>query len=104
MLIGERTAEQIKIQIGNAYPFDEAEVMSIKGRDMIAGVPRTIEITSDEVREALSEPVSAIAEAVRVALERTPPELAADIVDRGAGSRTALRCVRRDFERGECPT
>lgn len=57
--------------------------MQVKGRDMIAGVPRTVEITSDEVREALSEPVSAIIEAVRVALERTPPELAADIVDKG---------------------
>ena len=83
LLIGERTAEAIKMEIGNAYPFDEPRSMQIKGRDMIAGVPRTVEITSDEVREALAEPVSAIIEAVRVALERTPPELAADIVDKG---------------------
>lgn len=83
LLIGERTAEQIKIEIGNAYPFEAPRSLSIKGRDMIAGVPRTIEFTSDEAREALSEPVSAIIDAVRVALERTPPELAADIVDKG---------------------
>ena len=83
LLIGERTAEQIKIQVGNAYPDDEARSMQVKGRDMIAGVPRTVEISSDEVREALAESVTAIIETVRVALERTPPELAADIVDRG---------------------
>ncbi len=83
LLIGERTAEQIKLDIGNAYPFETPRSMTIKGRDMIAGVPRNIELSSDEAREALSEPVSAIIEAVRVALERTPPELAADIVDKG---------------------
>jgi rod shape-determining protein MreB and related proteins len=83
LLIGERTAEQIKIDIGNAYPFDTPRTMQIKGRDMIAGVPRTVEITGDEIREALAEPVTAIIDAVRVALERTPPELAADIVDKG---------------------
>lgn len=83
LLIGERSAEEIKIEIGNAYPFDEPRSLQVKGRDMIAGVPRTVEITSDEVREALAEPVSAIVETVRVALERTPPELAADIVDKG---------------------
>lgn len=83
LLIGERSAEQIKIKIGNAYPGDEPRVMQVKGRDMIAGVPRTVEISSDEVREALAEPVAAIIDAVRVALERTPPELAADIVDKG---------------------
>jgi len=83
LLIGERTAEQVKIDIGNAYPFETPRTMHIKGRDMIAGVPRNIEITSDEVREALAEPLAAIIEVVRVALERTPPELAADIVDKG---------------------
>ncbi len=83
LLIGERTAEEIKVRIGNAYPLDDPKSMNVKGRDMIAGVPRTVEITSDEVREALSEPVTAIIETVRVALERTPPELAADIVDKG---------------------
>lgn len=83
LLIGERTAEEIKVNIGNAYPFEEPQVMSIKGRDMIAGVPRTVEVSSEEIRESLSEPVGAIIDAVRVALERTPPELAADIVDKG---------------------
>ena len=83
LLIGERSAEDIKIEIGNAYPDDESERMKIKGRDMIAGVPRTVEINSDEIREALTEPLSIIIETVRVALERTPPELAADIVDKG---------------------
>jgi len=83
MLIGERTAELIKVTIGNAYPTDEVEVMEIKGRDQLAGVPRTMEINSDEIREALTEPIKAIVDAVRVALERTPPELAADIVDKG---------------------
>ena len=83
LLIGERTAELVKKQIGNAYRLDEVESMEIKGRDLIAGVPKTIVVTSDEIREALSEPVGAIVEAVRSVLERTPPELAADIVDRG---------------------
>ena len=83
LLIGERTAELVKCNIGNAFPFDEPKTMSIKGRDMIAGVPRTVEISSDEIREALAETVTAIVDTVRVALERTPPELAADIVDKG---------------------
>ena len=83
LLIGERSAEDIKIEIGNAYPDEEIETMNIKGRDMIAGVPRTVEVNSDEIREALTEPLSIIIETVRVALERTPPELAADIVDKG---------------------
>jgi rod shape-determining protein MreB len=83
LLIGERTAELIKIQIGNAYPLDEVLSFEIKGRDLVAGVPKTISINSDEVREALQEPVNAIVEAVRQVLERTPPELSADIVDKG---------------------
>lgn len=83
MLIGERMAEQIKIEIGAAAPLDEPETMTIKGRDTVAGVPQVLEINSEEVREALTEPVNAILDAVRVALERTPPELAADIVDKG---------------------
>ena len=83
MLIGERTAELIKVTIGNVYKTDEVETMEVKGRDQLAGVPRTMEVDSDEIREALSEPINAIVDAVRVALERTPPELAADIVDRG---------------------
>lgn len=83
MLIGERTAEQIKIQIGNAFPNGEIKTMLVKGRDLVAGVPRTFEINSEEVREAIIEPVTAIVEAVKYTLERTPPELAADIVDKG---------------------
>ncbi len=84
LLIGERTAELIKMTIGNAYPSDEVlKKMDIKGRDMVAGVPRTLTVSSDEVREALAEPVNAIVEAVKGTLERTPPELAGDIADRG---------------------
>lgn len=83
MLIGERMAEGIKIKIGAAAPLEEPETMLIKGRDTVAGVPQTLEINSEEIREALTEPVNAILDAVRIALERTPPELAADIVDKG---------------------
>ncbi len=83
LLIGERTAEEIKIAIGNAYPSDVVETMAVKGRDMVAGIPKTIQVTSEEIREAIAEPVNIIVEAVRVALEQTPPELAADIVDKG---------------------
>ena len=83
LLIGERTAELIKITIGTAFPEDVLQRMHVKGRDLVAGIPKTIEITSEEVREAISEPVNIIVEAVRVALEQTPPELAADIVDKG---------------------
>jgi len=83
MLIGERMAEDIKIRIGAAAPLDEPEIMPIKGRDTVAGVPQTLEISSEEICEALTEPVNAILDAVRIALERTPPELAADIVDKG---------------------
>ncbi len=83
LLIGERTAELIKMQIGSAYPTDEVMYMDVKGRDLVAGVPRTLEINSDEIRDALHEPINAIVTAVRVALERTPPEHAADLVDKG---------------------
>jgi rod shape-determining protein MreB len=83
LLIGERTAEEIKIAIGNAYPSDVIETMHVKGRDLVAGIPKTIQVTSEEIREAIAEPVNIIVEAVRVALEQTPPELAADIVDKG---------------------
>ena len=83
LLIGERTAEVIKIEIGTAYPTEEIETMEIKGRDLVAGVPKTLELKSEEVRDALSEPVNAVVESVQIALERTPPELAADIVDKG---------------------
>jgi len=83
LLIGERTAETIKIEIGSAFPLKESLTMEIKGRDLVEGVPRTLTITDEEIREALSEPVSTIVEAVRSALERTPPEVSADIMDRG---------------------
>jgi rod shape-determining protein MreB len=83
LLIGERTAEQIKLELGSAYPLEEPLTMEIKGRDLIEGIPKTLTITDAEIREALAEPISIIVNAVRVALERTPPELSADIVDRG---------------------
>jgi len=83
LLIGERTAEEIKIEIGSAFPLDEELTMEIKGRDLVEGVPKTITISDEEIREALAEPVAAIISATRIALEQTPPELSADIVDRG---------------------
>lgn len=81
--IGERTAEQVKIAIGSALPTGENHKIEIKGRDLVGGLPKTIEISEDEVREALHEPMKQIVEVIRQALERTPPELAADIMDRG---------------------
>ncbi|APR75091.1 Rod shape-determining protein MreB [Minicystis rosea] len=83
MAIGEQTAERIKITIGNAYPLEQQLTMEVKGRDMVAGIPKTVVVNSDEIRDALNEPTNAIVEAVLIALERTPPELAADIVDKG---------------------
>jgi rod shape-determining protein MreB len=83
LLIGERTAEEIKIRIGSAYPLDEEINMEIKGRDLVDGIPKTILVTDAEIRESLAETVNAIVDAARVALEQTPPELSADIVDRG---------------------
>jgi rod shape-determining protein MreB len=83
LLIGERTAERIKIEIGTAYPSDEQRSLVVKGRDLVAGVPKTLEVHTEDVREALTEPVNAIVEAAKIALERTPPELAADIADKG---------------------
>ena len=83
LLIGERTAEIIKKEIGSAYPLEEPLTVEVKGRDLVAGVPKTLLVNSDEIREALQEPVNAIVDAVRSVLERTPPELSADIVDKG---------------------
>ncbi len=83
LLIGERTSEDVKIRLGSAYPLDKEESMEIKGRDLTDGIPKTLVVTSEEVREALSRPVSIVIGAVKEALEQTPPELAADIVDRG---------------------
>jgi rod shape-determining protein MreB len=83
MLVGERTSEQIKLTIGTAAPDSKTETMDIKGRDLVAGIPKVVSASSDEIREALVEPISAIVETVHLTLEKTPPELAADIVDRG---------------------
>jgi rod shape-determining protein MreB len=94
MMVGERTAEEIKIRIGSAFPLKEELEMQVKGRDQVMGLPKILTITSEEIREALKEPVSAIVDAVRITLERTPPELSADIVDRGvvlAGGGALLR-------------
>ena len=94
LLVGERTAELVKITIGSAYPGTEIQTMEIKGRDLVAGVPKTVEITDEEIRDSILEPINQIVEAVRIGLERTPPELASDIVDKGivlAGGGALLR-------------
>lgn len=83
LLVGERTAEQVKIQIGSAYPLDQPLTMEIKGRDLREGIPKTIVVDDQEIREALEDVVAAIVNAVRIALEKTPPELSADIIDHG---------------------
>ncbi|OIO59067.1 MAG: rod shape-determining protein [Verrucomicrobia bacterium CG_4_10_14_3_um_filter_43_23] len=94
LMIGERTAEEIKIKIGSAFPLDEELSLEVKGRDSVAGLPKTIRITSQEIRDALDETFNAITETVRGALERCPPELSADLVDRGivlAGGGSMIR-------------
>jgi rod shape-determining protein MreB len=83
LMIGERTAEQIKMEVGAAIPLEEPLTIEVKGRDLVAGLPKTLTVNSEEIREALAEPVSTIVESVRVSLERCPPELSADLVDRG---------------------
>jgi rod shape-determining protein MreB len=84
LFIGERTAEQIKITLGNAFPSEEdADTMEVKGRDVVSGIPKVLELTSAEVKEALTEPLNSIVDVVRTTLERTPPELSSDIVDKG---------------------
>jgi rod shape-determining protein MreB len=98
LLIGERTAEEIKLRVGSAYPLDEELTMEVKGRDSVAGLPKTIHITSQEIREALSDTIGAIVDAVRTTLERCPPELSADLVDRGfvlAGGGSLIRGIDR---------
>ena|SRR5208283_228847 len=98
LLIGERSAEEIKIRIGSAYPLEEELAMEVKGRDSVAGLPKTIHITSQEIREALGDTITAIVDAVRNALERCPPELSADLVDRGfvmAGGGSLIRNIDR---------
>jgi len=83
VMVGERTAEELKIKVGTAYPRDEEVTIEVRGRNLISGLPKTMEVTSQEMLEALTEPVAAIADAVHSVLERTPPELAADVSDRG---------------------
>lgn len=102
MLIGESSAEEIKIKIASAYPMDPEQQIEVKGRDLVTGIPQNIIITSEEVRKAISEQVDSIVQAVRIALEQTPPELAADIVDRGivlTGGGALLRGLDKLVER-----
>jgi rod shape-determining protein MreB len=92
--VGERTSEEIKIEIGSAYPMEENKQLEVKGRDLVSGIPKTIVINEEEIRDALDEPISQIVEGVKAALENTPPELSADIVDKGivlAGGGALLR-------------
>ena len=94
MMVGERTAEEIKVKIGSVFPIKDEMELQVKGRDQVMGLPKILTITSEEIRDSLREPASAIIDAVRVTLERTPPELSADIVDRGivlAGGGALLR-------------
>jgi rod shape-determining protein MreB len=96
LLVGESTAEQIKIQIGSAFPLEDELEMEVKGRDLVAGIPKTLRVTSTEIRDALNEPISIIVEAVKQALEQTPPELSADILDKGiimTGGSSLLRSL-----------
>jgi rod shape-determining protein MreB len=83
LLIGERTAEEIKIRIGSAYPLEKELQMEVRGRDLVTGLPKSVVLRSEEIREAIAEPVNHIVEVVKLTLEQTPPELAADIMDRG---------------------
>ncbi|MGC8862705.1 MAG: rod shape-determining protein, partial [Armatimonadota bacterium] len=83
LMIGDRTAEEIKIKIGSAYPLETELALEVRGRDLVAGLPKTIEVRSDEIREALSEPISQIVDRVKSVLENTPPELSSDIIERG---------------------
>ena len=94
LMVGERTSEEIKIKIGSAYPLEEEMSMEVKGRDLVAGLPKTVTITSEEIRESLQETLRAILEVIKISLERTPPELAADLIDHGivmAGGGSLLR-------------
>src|SRR6266705_3565129 len=98
LMIGERTAEEIKIRIGSAFPQEQELTMEVKGRDLSAGLPKTLTVRSEEIREALKEPLTSILESIRITLERCPPELSADLVDRGivmAGGGSLLRGIDR---------
>lgn len=94
LMIGTQTAEELKLEIGSAYPLPEEEQAEIRGRDLVTGLPKTVVISSEEVREAIAEPVAAIVDALKATLDKTPPELASDIMDRGimmAGGGSLLR-------------
>ncbi|MDD5495467.1 MAG: rod shape-determining protein [Candidatus Omnitrophica bacterium] len=96
LMIGERTAEDIKIKIGSVYPLEEELKLEVKGRDLVAGLPKTVTVTSEEIRESMAEPIAQILEAVRITLERTPPELSADLIEKGivlAGGGSLLRGI-----------
>jgi rod shape-determining protein MreB len=98
LMIGERTAEEIKFKIGSAYPLETELRMEVRGRDLLAGLPKTVEVTSDEIRSAISEPVALIVDMVKSTLEKTPPELASDIIERGimlTGGGALLRGIDR---------
>ena len=102
LLIGERTAEDIKINIGSAFPLEEEATMDIKGRDLMDGLPKNIQVTSEEIREALADPLSMVLDAIRTTLEKTPPELSADIIDHGitlTGGGALLRGLDRLIEK-----
>ncbi len=98
LMIGERTAEEIKVKMGSAYPLEQEVTMEVRGRDLVAGLPKTVSIASEEIREALAEPVAQIVEAVRLTLERTPPELSSDLIEHGvvlAGGGCLLKGIER---------
>ena len=98
LMIGERTAEEIKVKLGSAYPMEQELTMEVRGRDLVAGLPKTVTVSSEEIREALAEPIAQIVEAVRITLERTPPELSADLIERGvvlAGGGSLLKGMDR---------
>jgi rod shape-determining protein MreB len=99
LLIGERTAERVKMEIGSAFPLDEPRAMEIKGRDLMEGVPKSIEISDDEIREALDECINVLVNSIRIVLERTPPELSSDIADRGIVLAGGGAMIRRLDER-----
>lgn len=102
LLIGERTAEEIKIQVGSAYPYEEELPMTIKGRNLADGLPKNIQIYPEEIREALADPLSSVIDAIKGTLEKTPPELSADIIDNGivlTGGGALLRGLDRLVER-----
>ncbi len=96
LMVGECTAEQVKIKIGSAYPLEEEMSLEVRGRDLVAGLPKAVTVTSEEIREALQEPLRAILEVTKISLERTPPELAADLIDHGivmAGGGSLLKGI-----------